>query len=104
MLADVDAVIVHERFGFVDAVRNLAHRGAGEALALVKDQFDAFLECLRAVTFEQVHETPLAGADRRDLRAKIAHREFRQAAVHANDRRQFRVLLAGFKNFYERHL
>src|SRR4029434_5347963 len=104
MLADVDAVVVHKRFGFVDAVRNLAHRRAGEALALIEDQLDTFLEHLRAVALEQVPETPLPGTDRGDSRAKIPPGEFRQAAVHSNTRGQCRVLLTGFKKFYEGHL
>ena len=49
MLADVNAVVVHERFGLVDAVGNLAHRGARQPLALVEDQLDTFLERLGAV-------------------------------------------------------
>ena len=104
MLADVDAVVVHERFGFVDAVRNLAHRRAGEALALVEDQLDTFLEHLRAVALEQVRETPLPGSDRSDLRPKVTHRKLRQATVAANDRGDFLILLAAFENLYERHL
>src|SRR5262245_9692251 len=54
IVAAVDAVVVHERFSFVAAIRNLAHGCPGETLALLTDQRDALFESLVAVTFEEL--------------------------------------------------
>ena len=104
MLAQVDAVVVHERFGFVNPIGNFFHRGARQLLALIEYQPHGLFERLGAVALEQLHQAALARADRGDLRAKIAHGEFRQPAVTANDRRQLAVLLAGFEYLHKRHL
>src|SRR6516225_12137727 len=40
-LAELDAVIVHERLRFIDAVGNLAHTRARNRLAVIHDRFHA---------------------------------------------------------------
>ena len=104
MLADVDTVVIHERFGLVDSVWDLAYGCRCKALALLENQLHALLECLGAVALDQLREAPLPGSDRSDLRPKVTHRELRQAAVAANDRGDLLILLASFENLHERHL
>ena len=53
MLTEVDAVVVHERFGFVNAVGNFFHRGARQLLALIEYQPHGLFERLDAVALEQ---------------------------------------------------
>ena len=43
MFAEVDAIVVHERFGFVNAVGNLPHRRARELFALLVDELNTVL-------------------------------------------------------------
>ena len=68
MLAEIDAVVVHERLRLVNAVGNLAHRRARQSLALLVDQLDALLERLVAVALEQA----AAGAARRSGSTRAA--------------------------------
>src|SRR5262249_54187461 len=76
-LAELDAVIVHERLRFIDAVGNLAHTRARNRLAVIHDRFDAADDGVAAVFVDHFEEVPLAGLDRRDLRAEVAHRSLR---------------------------
>ncbi len=100
----MDAVIIHKRLGLVNAVGDLFHRRARQFLALVEDQPDALFESRHAVAPQQLRQTPLAGTDGGELSAKVAHGEFGQTAVAANDRGELGILLAGLENFNERHL
>ena len=43
MLAEVDAVVVHERFGLINAVGDLPHRGARDFFTLIVDKLNALL-------------------------------------------------------------
>ena len=54
---------------------------------------------LAAVAVEQFEEAPLAGLDRGDLRAQIAHRAVRHAHVHADDVDQVLVDAPALCNF-----
>ena len=103
-LADVDAVVVHEGFRLIDAVRHLAHPRARQRLALVHDRFDAAEHGVAAVLADHVEEAPLAGLHRRDLGAEVAHGALRQPHVGADDRDQLLVRLAAPVDLHDRHL
>ena len=83
--AGVDAVVVQERLGLVDAVGDRAHALARGRLALVHDGADAAQHGVAAVLRQELEEALLAGAHRRDLRAQVAHRALGDADVHADD-------------------
>src|SRR5262249_12147630 len=70
-LAELDAVVVHERLGFIDAIGNLAPARARSRLAVIHDRFDAADHGVAAVFVDHFEEAPLAGLDRRDLGAEV---------------------------------
>ncbi len=53
MLAQVDTVVVHKRFGFVNAVGNFFPRGPRQLLALIENQPHRLFESLGAVALKQ---------------------------------------------------
>ncbi len=59
---------------------------------------------LAPIAVEQLEKAPLAGLDRRDLRAQVAHRAARHAHVHADDVDDVLVDLAGLVELEERDL
>src|SRR5206468_12057899 len=99
VLANVDAVVIHERLGLVDSVRDFAHGGARKARALLKDEPDALFERVVAVALQQPHETPFARPNRRNLGAVIAHGALRHAHVGTDDRRDLGISFPALKSF-----
>ncbi len=84
-LADGDAVVVHEGFGLVDPVGIVAHAGARRGLALIHDRGDRRQHRVAPVFLDHLEEAALAGPDRGDLGAEIAHRALGQAHIGADD-------------------
>ena len=84
-LPTIDAVVVHEGFGLVDAVGNGARARARRRFGVIHDGGDRCRDLLAAVALEQFEKAPLAGLDRGHLGAQIAHRAVRHAHVHADD-------------------
>ena len=79
------AVVVHVGFGLVDAVGDRARARPRRRLRVIHDGAMAPQDLVAAVALDQFEETPLAGLDRGDLGAQIAHRAARQPHVHADD-------------------
>ena len=65
---------------------------------------DAVQNRLLAVAVEQFEEAPLAGLDRRDLGAQIAHRALRQTDIHPDDVVDLLIDDAGAGIFHDRDL
>ena len=103
-LADVDAVVVHERFGLIDAIGHGADPLARHRLALVHDGFDAVQDLVAAVFADHVHEAPLASFHRRELGAEIAHGPLGQTDVHLDQVDQLVVRDALAMDLDDRHL
>src|SRR5207237_5575579 len=97
-------IIVHERLGLVHAVRDGAHGGACQALALREDELDTLGEGLSAVALEELGDAALPRAYRRNLRPEVAHGTVREPAVGAQDGGEFWVLAAGFEDLHEGEL
>ena len=68
-LADVYAVVVHERLGLVDAVGDRGGRRPRRAFGPVHDRGDRGLDLAAAVAVDQAEIAALAGLDRGDLGA-----------------------------------
>ncbi len=100
----MDTVIIHKRLGLVDAVGNLFYRSAREFFALLVHAPDAFLERLIAIALQQMQHAPLAGTNRRQLRAHVAHGPLRHADIGLDNRGKLGVFFAGPKDFHEREL
>src|SRR2546422_9163349 len=104
MPAKRHAIVVHERLGLVHTVRDRAHGGTRQALALVEDESDARGERLGAVALEESADAALPGADRRNLSPEVAHGTVGEPTVGADNRGKLGILEASFKNLYEGQL
>ena len=90
-LVDVYAIVVHLRFGDIDAIGHGAHAGACLRFAMVHDFLDAREHRLQAVAREHVLHVPRADTAGRQLRLKIAHCAVGAAHVHQDEIAHFGV-------------
>src|SRR5262245_54151507 len=88
MLPEHHAIVVHEGFRLIHAVRDRAHGGACQALTLREDELDAFRKRLGAIACEELGDAPLPSADGGNLRPEVAHGAVGQSTVSADDSRE----------------
>src|SRR6185437_6296450 len=84
--ADRHAVIVHERFRLVDTVRHRGDALARDLFAVLHDGIDRGEHLVASVFADQFEKPFLAGLDRGDLRAEVAHGPLAQTHIRLDDR------------------
>src|SRR4029453_5898007 len=94
VLAEYHAIVVHKRLGLIHAVRDRAHGGACQALALREDELNALYEGLGAVALEELGDATLPRAYRCYLRPEAAHSTVREPTVGTEDGGEFGILAA----------